>query len=267
MIIVAEIGSNHGGDLELALEHISEAARCGADAVKFQLFRAYRLDSRPEVQEKLRPFEMLLEWLPKLHRAAHDEGMKFICTPFDIESAKALRGYVDMVKISAYDLTYQDLVVEAAKLGVPVILSTAMATIEEVVHADALVRDETYLLHGVASYPAAAKDYNLLVLNTLKEWCPWSSIGISDHTIGHEVAVGATYLGADMIEKHFRSHNTDPKSPDFYVSSGPGLFRVMVNAVKRIQELLGDGEKTGPLECEMELFRTCRRTNKKTLRG
>ena len=269
MIIVAEIGSNHCGSLDLALEHIHAATSAGADAVKFQLFRAATLDSRPEVQDQLCFYELPLTWLPQLHRTAHDEGLLFICTPFDLGLAQMLKGYVDMVKISAYDLTYHALIKEAAQLEVPVILSTAMATWTEIratLDGPLLNYRDIYLLHGTACYPAEIKDANLAAIELMIDMYPWCHVGLSDHTLGSEAAVLAMVLGAEMIEKHFRLDQI-ADSPDAFHSANPEEFRQMVKDIGRTEDILGSGEKRGPLPCEMPLFTTCRRTNERPLRG
>ncbi len=273
----AEIGSSHCGSLDLALAHIRAAKEAGATAVKFQLFRAESLDSRPEVQEKLRPYELPLRWLDHLSAASHAHGMQFGVTPFDPDLVRHLQGFIDFIKISAYDLTFDALITEATKLGVTVVLSTAMGTEKEIIHAwGGIPQQQVVLLHGVAAYPAQLVDYNLRALPFLRDLgaCP---VGISDHTIGHKAAMIAVTLGATWIEKHFRLNSIDAweitkderlqDSPDYLVSATPFQFANMVGACERAKEALGTGEKNGPLACEIELYRTCRRTNKKRVRG
>lgn len=287
---IAEIGSNHCGSLDLALAHIRAAKEAGATGVKFQLFRAETLDSRPKVQERLRPYEIPVKrhssktsenWLLPLSSYAHELGLQFGVTPFAVDLVGPLRGLVDFVKISAYDLTYDDLVIEAAKLGVPVVLSTAMAIYEEINHAWALTdKSPSVLLHGIAAYPAILMNMKLKALDDLA--CYGCAYGISDHTIGHEAAMLAIALGATWIEKHFRLDcprqdwqelapgiNTEQfiRSLDFRVSATPEQFYEMVVACERARQTLGTGEKNGPLACEEELYDTCRRSNSKPLRG
>jgi sialic acid synthase SpsE len=272
MQIIAEVGSNHCGTIDLATAHIRAARSCGATAVKFQLFRVARLDSRRAVQDQLRWLEMPLEWLPQLRTCADRESVQLVVTPFDPDSARVLRGLVDAVKVSAYDLPYTALLRAVADLDVPVILSTAMATAGDIDAAVAAVgprpQDKPLtLLQGVAQYPAQAADQNLSVIRRhgYRHW------GLSDHTHGYETAIIATALGAEIVEKHFRldprDHPELKDSPDFGVSSGPLDFEAMVRAIHRTEAALGTGDKTGPMTCEMDLYRTCRRTDDKTLRG
>ena len=281
---IAEVGSNHCGSFDLALAHIRVAKEAGATGVKFQLFRAESLDSRPEVQEKLRPYELPLEWLPLLREESHALGLQFGVPPFAIDLVKPLHGLVDFVKISAYDLTYNALIIEAATLGVPIVLSTAMATTSEVQRAWQTLYGRSagkiILLHGTAAYPAQLADANLHALLWLKDReFPY---GLSDHTTDPEAAMLAVGLGATWIEKHFRI-NCPPQgfrhmapeineirffqNPDFEVSASPTEFARMISACKRASQALGTGEKNGPLPCEMELYTTIRRSNSKPLRG
>ena len=208
-----------------------------------------------------------LESIPMLATTAHVCGLKFIVTPFAPSLVEPLRHHVDMVKISAYDLTYWDLIQAATRLDVPIILSTAMATEREVEQAWEWVRDvnreiDIIFLQGVAQYPASALNYNLRVLRrNLGRW------GVSDHTLGYEIPSLAVALGACMVEKHFRTFSTSQKSPDYAHSLNPHQFKIMVKDIERTLRILGDGEKRGPLPGEMELYTTCRRTNEKPLRG
>ena len=270
--IIAELGSGHLGDFNRAIAMIHEAAVCGASGVKMQLFRADSLDSRPEVQERLRRFELPIEWLKGLRDCAHERGLRFIVTPFAIDLVEPLRGVVDAIKISAYDLTYRGLIEAAAnlgELGVAVILSTAMGNRREIHQAwdwawKAGGRDIT-ILHGVAAYPAKGEDMNLREMVALKR--EFSQVGLSDHTIGYEAAVIAVAQGGTCIEKHFRLDEVGEESPDYGVSATPAEFAEMVRQIRRTEKALGNGKKEGPLECEMELYRTCRRSNGKPLRG
>lgn len=287
---IAEIGSNHCGSLDLALAHLRAAKDAGATGIKFQLFQTETLDSRPEVQARLKPYEipaqryslkMRENWLHPLLRYAGDLGLQFGVTPFAVDLVASLRGYVDFVKIAAYDLTYDALVIEATTLGVPIVLSTAMATQAEISHVCHLIYPREFvLLHGTAQYPASLADANLSALSWMaKKEYPY---GLSDHTIGLEAAMLAVALGATWIEKHFRidcpaqgwrevapgiSTEQFMQSPDFEVSSTPEQFSTMVAACERARQALGTGEKNGPLPCEMELYNTIRRSNSKPLRG
>jgi N,N'-diacetyllegionaminate synthase len=273
---IAEVGSNHMGSYHLAIEHIKAAARAGATHVKFQVFRAETLDARPEKQIKLKALELPLEWLTGLRMMAHNKHLKFGVSIFDVSLVEKVAGDVDYFKISAYDLTYFDLIEAVAKTGLPIILSTAMATWTEIYCATARAlrfsRAPVSLLHGVACYPALATDMNLRVIAVLKDTFQNCHVGLSDHTLGKETAVLATACGAEIIEKHFWTDALVDKkhpsqSPDFLHSASFDEFKNMVAAVKTAEKMLGKGEKEGPLPCEMPLYETARRTNEKPLRG
>lgn len=275
--IIAEIGSNHGGSLDLAVKHIEVAKGAGATGIKFQLFRGETLDSRPKVQAALKPYELPLEWLPVLRDKAHTLDLKFIVTPFAPELALALKGCVDMVKVSAYDLLYEPLLEAVATLGVPVILSTAMATLAEVERSyfftKHLLRVQqcpfqlVWLLHGVAAYPCETEDLNLKALARLQARFPDTYVGLSDHSIGPQAAVLAVSQGARMVEKHFRCEGVADSSPDYDVSAHDWELRELVEQVQNVEAILGTGAKAGPLPVEMPLFQTCRRSKDKPLRG
>ena len=268
--IVAEIGSNHCGSISLAFVSIDRAYEAGCNAVKFQLFQAETLYANSTSWSALRPYEVPARWIPQLKRYANDTDLDFICTPFSLSACEALEGFVDAVKISAYDLTYDALVGRAAQLRVPVILSTAMATMAEVIHAVDVARNaggnktELTLLHGVAQYPCRLEDMNLRALTQMKEQFSWCKVGISDHTLGSDAALACVCLGGTMIEKHFKLPGVE--SPDAGHSIEPEHMGELVRRVREMEKAMGTGNKEGPLPCEMELFRTARRSNAKPLR-
>ena len=265
ILYVAEIGSNHMGDLHLAIELIAAAQKAGAGAVKFQLFRANKLDARPEVQAKLKPFELRPEWLTRLAQEAHVREMKFIVTPFDLEAVDYLAGLVDMVKISAYDLTYRALIDKAASLGVPLILSTAMATPMEIWSSYSFPPPGMIILHGVAKYPAVEQDYSIAKIYHFLEG--YFKVGISDHTIGSGFLCQAAQLPICMAEKHFRLFSTPTTSPDHIVSANPKDFADYVKVGNLMRKKAEQAILGGPLPVEMPLFKTCRRSNNAPLRG
>jgi sialic acid synthase SpsE len=275
----SEIGSGHCQSLPLALAHMKTAREAGATAIKVQLFRANSLDSRPGVQAQLCPYELPLPWVPILSAACRDAGLLFGVTPFAVDLVEPLRGLVDFVKISAYDICYDDLIATCAGLGVPLVLSTAMANEAEIARAIQICRENSVvLLHGVAQYPARLEDQNLACLPRLRQLGEGlCQVGLSDHTHGPEAAMGAVSLGARWIEKHFKIYTRQATTllgrvgymdnPDFEVASEPWEFAYMVGSCNRILQALGDGQKKGPLPCEQPLYDTCRRSNARPLRG
>jgi sialic acid synthase SpsE len=259
--ISAEIGSNFCGSYDLAMAHIHAAKNAGATDIKFQLFRAATLDSRAYMQEQLVKYELPLEWVPMLSKEVRQYGLNFGLSVFAPDLVEPCRGQLDFVKIAAFDLPYDDLLRAAASLDVPVMLSTGMATMDEIDHALGVVgRDDTIVLQCVSAYPAKPEDYNLLAVSWYQNW------GVSDHSPGWLVPMLTVAMGGMYIEKHFRLGRVT-SSPDAPHSMPPNQFARMVAQLHRVEQVIGTGYKTGPLPCEMPLFETCRRSNSKTLRG
>lgn len=268
--VVAECGASHEGDPQKALRLISEAASAGCDACKFQLYRAESLYEPGKKRERARWYELPLEWLPVLRQKATECGLEIGYSVFSPDLCEHLVGQADFVKISAYDLTYHGLIRAATRTALPVVFSTAMATAAEIRESVALVpRDQgCILLHGVAAYPTLFECMNLSAVVSLREAFNCRS-GLSDHTEASEVraAVVATALGADMIEVHCRLDGTSRDCPDFANSRTPGQLGEYVRTIRRIEAALGDGRKCGPLQVEIPLYDTCRRTDGKKLRS
>lgn len=269
MQFIAEIGSNWCGDPQLAFEHIDAASQVGATGVKFQLFRVKELYQKPHPE--LEKFELPLSLLMPLRDHAHQKGLTFSVTPFSPELAEQCRCLIDTVKISAYDLTYDDLVEAAARLQQPIVLSTAMASLPEISHALIKIRriqrgyHRITLLHGTAAYPAPLEAANLRRISALRANFPLYDVGLSDHTLGGEAALLAVALGATHIEKHFVLRELT-ESPDYHVSAYPEEFAGMVVECLDVATQLGSPQPDIPLDIERPLFETCRRTNGQPLR-
>jgi N,N'-diacetyllegionaminate synthase len=259
--IIAEAGVNHNGSLELAHRLVEAAAEAGADAVKFQTFKAERLVTRqaPKADYQKRTtgaaesqFEML-ERL-ELSAAAHVQliehcrprNIQFLSTPFEEESADTLiRLGLKSLKIPSGEINNLPFLNHVARTGLPVILSTGMASIGEVEQAVEVFRaagnHELALLHCVSNYPANPADCNLRALRTL-ELAFGLPVGFSDHTSGIEVALGAVALGACIIEKHFTLDRTLP-GPDHQASLEPTELGALVRGIRKVESALGDGRK------------------------
>jgi N-acetylneuraminate synthase/N,N'-diacetyllegionaminate synthase len=261
-VVIAEIGSNHDGSLERALALVDAAAAAGADAVKFQSFRAATLVAprrrvpgggwRPvEGYPTLERLEVPAEWHAPLRDRARDQGVLFLSTPFDEERAALLAALgVPAFKLASGDLTHVPLLRRVGGYGRPVLLSTGLATGDEIAAAlDALAagagttarRPPVVLLHCVSLYPLRPGDANLRALPALaaRFGCP---VGWSDHSPGHTLAVGAVALGACVIEKHF-TDDRRRSGPDHPFAMEPGEFRAMVDAIRTLESALGDGDK------------------------
>src|ERR1700743_1459474 len=189
-IFIAEASSNHGRDLSRALAFVDAAADAGCDAVKFQLFKIDRMFA-PEILSQSAKHRARREWeLPREHLAPLAEhclarGIQFSCTPVYLEAVEKLRPFVAFYKVASYELLVDDLLKACACTGKPVVLSTGMATMDEIVHAAQILKNEAAgyvpLLHCVPAYPTPAAEANLSALQTIRDatGCP---VGWSDHT-------------------------------------------------------------------------------------
>lgn len=279
VFVIAEAGVNHNGDPGLAADLVKAAAESGADSVKFQTFDPDALVAASTVtasyqkqatgiddqREMLRGLVLPDEALRDLARLCGDLGIEFLSTPFDHRSADALASLgVQRFKIGSGDVTNIPLLRHVASFGLPVILSTGMATIEEIDEAvDALggTGDHLTILHCVSAYPTPIEQANLLAIRTLQtRYGP--IIGYSDHTLGGAASIGAVALGATAIEKHL-TLDCDLPGPDHRASLEPAPFRDMVSEIRAVCAALGDGVKA-PQPGEIETRQVARRGIKLT---
>lgn len=209
--VVAEVSSNHHQSLERCLEFVRASARIGCSAVKFQLFQVDQLFA-PEILERSashrdrRRWELPLGYLPEIASCCRDQGLLFSCTPFYLDAVIELEPYVDFYKIASYELLWSDLLIACARTGKPVVLSTGMATWDEVETAVTLLRTngcrDLTLLHCVSSYPTPAKDCNLALIERLRSSFE-CQVGWSDHSRDAAVLYRAVHRWqASMIEFH-----------------------------------------------------------------
>jgi len=300
-LVIAEAGVNHGGSTEVALRLVDAAASAGADTVKFQSYRTALLvsDTAPQAEYQRRnapassQAEMLraLELSPAAHHAIADRcrerGIEFLSTPFDPPSLDLLLDLgVGRLKVASGELTNAPMLLRMARTGLPMIVSTGMATLDEVAEALAFIalgRDgaddlppaaaledarrrvkrtadavgDVTLLHCTSSYPAPASSVNLRAMGTLRERFGLP-VGYSDHTEGTSVAVAAVALGATVVEKHLTLDRT-AAGPDHAASLEPGVFAELVAAVRAVAAALGDGRKF-PDEVEIAVRDVARRS-------
>jgi sialic acid synthase SpsE len=208
---IAEVSSNHSRDIERALEFIDVAASVGCDSVKFQLFKIDQLFA-PEILQKSeehrrrKQWELPLEFLPILSKRCNDKGIQFSCTPFYIDAVKELEPYVDFYKIASYELLWDDMLAACASTGKPVIISTGMATMDEINHAVEVLKKnnckDLTLLHCTSAYPTPYEEANLAAIETIR-LATGCEVGWSDHTVEPAVINRAIYhWGAQVIEFH-----------------------------------------------------------------
>lgn len=259
--IIAEAGVNHNGDIALARRLIDAAAAAGADAVKFQTFRADRLAARDaataEYQRRNAHMDNQREMLARLelsegdHRAlmAHcrDAGVTFLSSPFD----EASIDFLDLLDVPAFKVPSPEAVngIYLAHMGAkrrPVILSTGMCDLAEVMEALATLEgagtDEVVVLHCTSHYPAVASELNLRAMATIAA-ASGRPVGYSDHSDGIAVPIAAVALGACMIEKHLTIDRALP-GPDHRASLEPDAFKAMVEGIRETEAALGSALKT-----------------------
>ena len=257
-VFVAEVCSNHNRDLGRCLAFIDKAAEIGCDAVKFQLFKMRELFA-PEILAKradLRrreAWELPVEFLPMLAAHCHEVGIQFACTPFYLDAVEELLPYVDFFKIASYELLWDDLLITCAKTGKPVVLSTGMATLDEVWRAVVTLREagceDLTLLHCVSSYPVLPNECNLAAIETLSCTCGCLT-GWSDHSVNPGVIYRAVhYWGASMIEFHL---DLDGEGREFSIGHCwlPEQIQPVIETVKIGFEADGNGEKV-PMASEL----------------
>jgi N,N'-diacetyllegionaminate synthase len=262
VFVIAEAGVNHNGSLERALELVDAAAAAGADAVKFQTFRADALAAgyadkaayqtattgAGGQREMLRALELSAADHRALQARCRQLGVEFLSAPFDFESV-ALLGELGLqrVKIPSGELTDVPFLRRVAALGLPLILSTGMATLDEVRAALAVLtaagceRERVTVLHCSTEYPTPPIEVNLRAMVTLRDELG-VAVGYSDHTEGITVPIAAVALGATVIEKHLTLSRELP-GPDHRSSLEPPEFAALVRALREVEAALGDGVK------------------------
>lgn len=286
--IIAEAGVNHNGNPEMAFQLVNAAVEAGADAVKFQTFVADNMvtkdalkadyqrnttDSYESQFAMLKRLELSHDMHHELMQYCNDCNIQFLSTAFDMESLEFLVSdlNVETLKISSGDLTNGPLLLAHAVTGKKLIVSTGMATNEEIEDALAVIafglinsskkpsrqefksiydsdigqqalREKVTLLHCTSEYPAPFEDINLLAIKTMRETYGLK-VGYSDHSQGLLVPISAVSLGASLIEKHFTLDRT-LDGPDHMASLEPDELKEMVSSIRKIEVILGDGNKT-----------------------
>lgn len=269
VFVIAEVGNNHEGDLNVALELVRKAAEAGADAVKFQTARADLFVSPTDAAryERMKRFELGESGFLKLRDAAHENGLAFISTPLDMESARFLGPIVDAMKIASGDNTFIPLLRHAGACAKPVILSTGLADLNVVRRAVDIIEKAgrsapgthpLAILHCVSSYPTPLGDANLRAIDTLAASFDYT-VGYSDHTLGVDVPVAAVACGASIIEKHFTLDKAYSDFRDHALSADPDDLAEMVARIRATEVMLGDGRKE-PQQSEQEGAMSMRRS-------
>ncbi len=248
---VAEVSSNHNRDLQRCLSFIDTAARIGCDAVKFQLFKVRELFA-PETlarQQELRhreTWELPVEFLPSLATRCREVGTQFACTPFYLDAVKELHSFVDFYKVASYELLWDELLLACARARKPVVLSTGMATLDEVQHAVKVLRDagckDLTLLHCISAYPTPAEECNLAAIESLRRACRCKA-GWSDHSVNPAVIYRAVHRwGASMVEFHL---DLEGAGEEFRTGHCwlPDQIGPVIESIRRGFHADGNGEK------------------------
>ncbi len=275
--IIAEAGVNHNGSLEMARQLVEVAVQAGANAVKFQTFKAervvspqapkaaYQLETTDEAESQLdmvKRLELSFDAFRELFAYCQQQGILFMSTPFDEESADFLADLgVPAFKIPSGEITNLSFLAHVARKGKPMIVSTGMAYLDEVRTAVSTIEKtgnrDLVLLHCVSNYPANPADANLRAMITMAEAFD-VPVGYSDHTLGIEVSLAAVALGACAIEKHFTLDRNLP-GPDHRASVEPDELTALVRGIRKVEAALGHGRKE-PAASEIKMTAVARRS-------
>ncbi|WP_456034378.1 N-acetylneuraminate synthase [Roseburia inulinivorans] len=276
-LIIAEAGVNHNGSLNVAKKLAISAKEAGADIVKYQTFNPDALSSKyaemaqyqkknmgqtKSQKEMLSRLTLTHDEFIQLARFCDEIGIKFLSTPFDIQSIDFLNELgCDIWKIPSGEITNYPYLVHIAETKKKIIMSTGMSTLTEVVSALDILRSngatDIQLLHCTTQYPTPYSAVNLKAMLTLKSETG-CEVGYSDHTNGIEIPIAAVAMGAVIIEKHF-TLDRNMEGPDHKASLEPGELKQMVDSIRHIEEALGDGKKK-PADIELSNINIARKS-------
>ena len=264
---IADIGANHDGDINRAKKLIRLCAEAGADAAKFQHFRAETIVSdegfktldkrllshqsswRKSVFEVYKDASINLDWDDELKSTCYDHGIEYMTSPYDSDLVDHVDQYIRAYKIGSGDITWIQNIKKIALKGKPVLLACGASNLKEIqraVEAVLEVNSQLSILQCNTNYTGSLKNFdyiNLNVLKTLGKIYPNLILGLSDHTPGHTTAVGAVALGARIIEKHFTDDNSRT-GPDHGFAMNPKTWEKMVKVTRELERSLGNGIKS-----------------------
>ena len=262
---IADIAANHDGNLNKAIDLIHLCAENGADAAKFQHFRAdtivsdlgfKKLNSKKSHQSSwtksvynvYKDASINLKWTERLKKECDKCGIIFFTSPYDLDLVDYVNKYVPAYKIGSGDITYLEIIKKIAKKNKPVILASGASTLEDVDRAVKVIlkkNKDLCLMQCNTNYTAENNNFNYINLNVLKTFkkrYPKILLGLSDHTAGHSTVLGAIALGARMVEKHFTDNN-NREGPDHKFSMNPKSWKEMVVRSRELENSLGSGKK------------------------
>ena len=245
--VIAEIGINHGGDLDLAKRMIDSASKTGCDAVKFQTYLTEQRAPKgnQEVFDILKKCELPFTDFEKLKNHADSYGIDFFSTPFDRESIEYLESIgTEIYKIASFDVVNKSLLRDLSKTGKSIIMSVGMANFQEIMEAYEILITKVKglaILHCVSAYPTNEDNANLMVINELLGKFPNCVIGQSDHTPGIKVPLYAVAAGAQIIEKHYKIED-DMDCVDAPVSISENMMKNLVSEIRSLENIMGDSK-------------------------
>lgn len=262
---IADIAANHDGDLERAKLLIRLAKEAGADAAKFQNFKAPKIVSdfgfkslggqqshqskwKKSVFEVYQGASVADAWTPVLKEYCDSVGIDYFSSPYDFDAADMLDPYVPAHKLGSGEIDWLEAIEHVARKGKPVLLATGACTIGEVqkaVHTSLALNPKLVLMQCNTNYTADPENYKYINLNVLKTYAlmfPQVVLGLSDHTHGHATVLGAVALGARVIEKHFTDDNSR-EGPDHHFAMNPVTWREMVEATRQLEKAMGSADK------------------------
>ncbi len=283
---IADIAANHDGDLERAKDLIYKVKEAGADAAKFQHFKAKSIVSdygfksmasknshqkgwKKSVYDVYQDAEVPLRWTEELYETCKKADIDFFTSPYDINDIDYINNYVPAYKVGSGDITYHKIVTKMASFNKPMLIATGASDIKDVVEIMGIVSNlnqEIILMQCNTNYTAKSENFKYIQLNVLKTYSllfPDAILGLSDHTLGHSTVLGAVALGARVIEKHFTDNNS-LEGPDHKFSMNPSTWKEMVERTRELEYALGTAIKKVE-ENEKETYvlqRRCLRTTK-----
>ena len=265
LYFVADIGANHDGDLDRAYKLIEIAKDAGADAAKFQNFRASTIVSKrgfeslgkklshqkswkKSVYKVYEDASLPYEWTPKLKERCDKVGIEYFTSPYDFDSVDKVDPYVSIYKVGSGEITWLEIIEYIARKHKPIMIATGCSEMEDVIRAmDTLLSftNDVVLMQcntNYSAYESNIKYINLRVLETYRSHFPNVLLGLSDHTLGYTSVLGGVVLGAVVFEKHFTDDNSR-EGPDHKFAMTPGLWKEMVQRANELYLALGDGKK------------------------
>ena len=283
---IADIAANHDGDLEKAKDLIYMVKEAGANAAKFQHFKASSIVSdygfknmgsksshqelwKKSVYDVYKDAEVPLRWTEELYETCKKAGVDFFTSPYDINDIEYINNYVPAYKVGSGDVTYHDIVAKMASYNKPMLIATGASDIQDVISIMdkvSKVNQQLILMQCNTNYTAKSENFKHIQLNVLKTYglmFPEAILGLSDHTLGHSTVLGAVALGARVIEKHFTNDNA-LEGPDHQFSMNPLSWKEMVERTQELEHALGSAIKKVE-ENEKETYilqRRCLRTTR-----